>query len=191
LLLRWASFSPLGKTAFETGNAAIQLDFRAAYLETAAPIGATPQDFRMEGSLGENWLASLLTGRNGSGGDGSLQAHDGEVVAGGAAAAQHDHLRVLSVVGDQPPDAGGHLTAVGVDVADEVPGDPVVYADVLMLAASVAEPALRDCPYAGRLGGGAGAARSPTGMSRRAGPGRSPCPPPGAGSAGWRHSCRQ
>jgi hypothetical protein len=60
---------------------------RAAYLETAAPIDATPQDFRMEGSLGENWLASLLTGCNGSGGDGSLQADDGEVVAGGAAAA--------------------------------------------------------------------------------------------------------
>jgi hypothetical protein len=77
-----------------------------------------------------------------------LQAHGGEVIAGGAAAAEHKDLRVPSMVGDQLSATRGHLAAVAKDVADEVPGDPVVYADVLVLAASVAEPALRDSPQA-------------------------------------------
>src|SRR3982074_888132 len=50
------------------------------------------------------------------------------------------------MVGDQLPDTRGHLAAVAEDVADEVPADPVVDTDVLVLAAPVAYPALRDSP---------------------------------------------
>ena len=73
-----------------------------------------------------------------------MRAGSSEIIAGGTAAAQHDDVRVPAVVGDQFSDTRGHLASVAEDVADEVPRDPVVDADVLMLATSVAEPALGD-----------------------------------------------
>src|ERR1700722_20191147 len=72
----------------------------------------------------------------------------GEVAAGAASAAEQDDLRVPRVVGDELADARGHLAAVAEDVADEAPGDPVVDADGLVLAAAVAEPSLQDAPQA-------------------------------------------
>jgi hypothetical protein len=68
----------------------------------------------------------------------------GQVAADGGAAAQDGDLRLPGVGGDQGADARGHLLAVAEDVADEVPGDPVVDADGLVLPAAVAEPALED-----------------------------------------------
>ena len=76
----------------------------------------------------------------------------GQVAADGGAAAQDGDLRVPGVAGDQGADARGHLLAVAEDVADEVPGDPVVDADGLVLPAAVAEPALGDSPQAGPAG---------------------------------------
>src|SRR5260370_17892821 len=73
----------------------------------------------------------------------------GEVAASGAAAAQHDHLGIPSVLGDQAADPGSHLPPVADDVANKVPGDPVVHADRVLLAAAIPQPALADPGQAG------------------------------------------
>jgi hypothetical protein len=75
----------------------------------------------------------------------------GQVAADGGAAAQDGDLRVPGVAGDQGADARGHLLAVAEDVADEVPGDPVLDADGQVLPAAVAESALGDAPQAGPM----------------------------------------
>jgi len=61
-------------------------------------------------------------------------------------AAQHDHLGIPCVDGDELTDARGHLLAVSGDVPDEVPGDPVVDADCVVLPSAEQELPLEDAP---------------------------------------------
>src|SRR6266511_2371912 len=53
-----------------------------------------------------------------------------------------------TVLHEKPLDAGAHVAPVAEDVADEAPGDAVVHTDLVVLAAAVAPPALRDAPKA-------------------------------------------
>jgi len=66
--------------------------------------------------------------------------------------AQAIHARVGRPVGDELADARCHLLAVSGDVADEVPGDPVVDANRVVLPSAVPQPPLEDAPQA-RPGG--------------------------------------
>ena len=57
-------------------------------------------------------------------------------------------MGVHRVARDELTDAWGHQPAVFGDVPDEVPGDPVIDTDCVVLAASVPEPPLHDAPQA-------------------------------------------
>src|SRR5580658_4681772 len=81
--------------------------------------------------------------------DSITASNAGQVSPRGAAAAQHDYLRAPGVGGDEMADTGGHLPAVSGDVADEVPGNPVVDADRIVLSSAVPQPPLDDAPQAG------------------------------------------
>jgi hypothetical protein len=50
------------------------------------------------------------------------------------------------MAGDQLADSRGHLPAVPRDVSDEIPGDPVVHADRIVLPAAVPEATPDDAP---------------------------------------------
>src|SRR6266568_5171246 len=86
------------------------------------------------GRAGHSACPAALPGRDG----GRRGADRGDVAAGGPAAAQDDDVGMACVIGDEPTDPGGHLPPVAGDVADEVPGDPVVHARRGVLAAPVA-----------------------------------------------------
>jgi hypothetical protein len=58
-------------------------------------------------------------------------------------------LGVTGVLGDERPDARRHGAAVLPHIFDEVPGDAVVDAGLIVLAAIVAEATLGDAPQAG------------------------------------------
>src|SRR5580698_6163565 len=96
--------------------------------------------------------ASLVLGGNRPRGGRGLCSYHGQVAAGSAAAAQHDDLGIPAVLGDQLPDPGCHSAAVAEDVADHVRVDAVVDTDVVVLAASVADPAPRDAAQADPAG---------------------------------------
>ena len=74
------------------------------------------------------------------------------VAACSPAAAQDYHLGVTCVVGDQCPHPRGHRAPVSADVPQELPGDPVIYAEVPVLAAAVPEATPKDPPQAGPAG---------------------------------------
>src|SRR6266545_6289534 len=66
-----------------------------------------------------------------------------------APAAQDDAGCHRSVFGDESPDRGQHPASVGQDVAEEVPGDAVVDADLRVLASAVPVAPFADAPDAG------------------------------------------
>jgi hypothetical protein len=59
------------------------------------------------------------------------------------AIAGNDHLGVCRVAGGELPGPWCHLVAISSDLADEVPADPFVAADRVVLPAAGPEPPLR------------------------------------------------
>src|SRR5262249_36992961 len=87
---------------------------------------------------------------SGPGGGLRLELRDEPVCL--AAAGQGAQPHGAGVLGQQLPDPWAHGRAVAPDVADEVPGEPVVDSVPGVLATAVAQPAPRDPGQAGDRG---------------------------------------
>src|SRR5438046_681909 len=87
-----------------------------------------------------SWLAYMVGPPHRS--DGGPQL--GQKSVGGTAGGGDMDVGVGGMFGDQDADSWCHLATVAPHILDESPGDPVVHASVVVLAASVLPPALRD-----------------------------------------------